>query len=174
MNSLRDLFARITDGDAKHEIRQFNLAIASGGQLPSVVGLCEKLGLKVVLHNLPDGASGYLEQSFDTASNWRIVVNGKHSIVRRRWTVLHELGHYLLHQDRSDFFALESHRSSDNFYLEHETLEENEANQFAAVVVFGDGALAAGLARNGYDQGNTARKLGVSVSALRNGKRDFG
>ncbi len=64
-------------------------------------------------------------------AGWVILVNADHSIVRRRFTVAHELGHLILHSytgahaDRT--FKFRDWRSS-----EGSAAEEIEANQFAA------------------------------------------
>ena len=76
--------------------------------------------------------------------------------------VLHEIGHYFLHVDRNDPFGEPAYldRSSAAFYLAPR--EEREANEFAAVLLFGDGVLTGAKASCGSDVARLARYFGVS------------
>jgi Zn-dependent peptidase ImmA (M78 family) len=60
-----------------------------------VVELAKKLNLTVYSVDLPDDQSGHL---CDGAEPY-IEVNRNHSITRQRFTIAHEISHYLIHQN---------------------------------------------------------------------------
>jgi Zn-dependent peptidase ImmA (M78 family) len=63
-----------------------------------VVQLAKSLGLEVYPEELADKESGYLK--FDSSDNGcYIVVNKSHPTTRQRFTIAHEVGHYLKHRD---------------------------------------------------------------------------
>jgi hypothetical protein len=169
MKSLRDVFRRLPpDGIVRNELRQFNLAPKAGGQVPSVKALAERLGFAVERVMLPIGMAGRLVADPFAYNGYRIEVNAAESVVRQRWTVLHEIGHYYFHSDHHDFFAPEKLRErGDPFYLEHELIEEREADQFAEVVFYGDGALTAARSLFGDDVEKLSKHFGTSPQSVR-------
>ncbi len=110
----------------------------TGGE---IVELANDLGVKVYEEDLWPYESGYLEYkpTCGSPSNYRIVVNRRHAPERKRFTVAHELAHFLLHLE-DDGFDIKSetrHRTDDFFeYLDvHDQRQESEANSFAAAVL---------------------------------------
>jgi len=77
---------------------------------------------------LPDETSG---QIYKKNNQYYIEANRNHHPNRRRFTVAHELGHYLLHKDVLDEKG-EILERSDKIYNEEELQMEREANEFAA------------------------------------------
>ena len=79
--------------------------------------------------DLPDTVSGVLDRR--DSSHPIILVQKKHSVTRKRFTIAHEIGHFFLHNipgihmDRPLFFREE------NIPAAHRKME-TEANQFAA------------------------------------------
>lgn len=68
--------------------------------IPNMTELLEEKGLKVLLVDLPDRVSGFtcwVQRSQGLPSLPVIVVNQKCSLERRRLTLAHELGHWLIH-----------------------------------------------------------------------------
>lgn len=66
-------------------------SIAKEGAV-DVVELADRLGLEVYQESLPDSSSGYIEyKDGDTY----IVINENHPLTRQRFTIAHELGHYV-------------------------------------------------------------------------------
>lgn len=104
-----------------------------------VEAMARAQGCRVVSTNLRD-ISGILVRSDEGAT---IGVNARHAQTRRRFTVAHELGHFLLHQGQEirydhDFkVSLRSEESS-----EGTNLEEIEANFFAASLLMPDRMLS--------------------------------
>lgn len=167
IKSLRELFLRVpADGHIRHELRSFNLGMMGASRLPSVLELAQRLGYDVVLTRMRKGQRGRLVQDAFAASGYRIEVNEKDDTATRRWTVLHELIHALIHP-RHDPFAAEQYRAGpSHFYLEEELEEERDANAFVEALVFGDGALAAGVSLHGRDIKKLARYFGVSLKTI--------
>ena len=97
------------------------------------IALARRLGVRVVNVNPPEETvSGFLIREDPDSGEAIIGVNKHHSVVRRRFTVAHELGHFLLgHKD--DWHVddtMISFRDEKSTTAEHEA--EIEANQFAA------------------------------------------
>ena len=111
------------------------------------------------------GKSGYLEEDAFAASGYRIAVNSKLPIEKQRWTVLHEIGHYLLHRSGDRMFQREFlDRSKSSFYASPK--EETEANAVADVLLFGDGALEAAPSLYRGDVNLLARHFGVTARII--------
>lgn len=107
-----------------------------------IVKLANDLGVKVFAEALWPYQSGYLEYAptCGSMSNYRIVINASQPVERQRFTIAHELAHFLLHRDSDDFeIRTETkHRSSDIFIYELEPEDkkmEREANVFAAALL---------------------------------------
>jgi Zn-dependent peptidase ImmA (M78 family) len=91
-------------------------------------------GLKVMPYPLGDDISGLL--SIENG-NGTIGYNENESKVRRRFTIAHELGHYILHKDKSDLFVDKQfiYRSKDSGNTVVNQKMEHEANLFASVIL---------------------------------------
>ena len=99
------------------------------GEFPVPIGkICERLGINASHIKLPDNISGKLKKDGDM---YYIEVNEEHHPYRRRFTVAHELGHYLKHKKYLDSQG-EILERSDRIYTEEENKREAEANKFAA------------------------------------------
>ena len=98
-----------------------------------IIDICQNLGFSVYQQELPEDICGYimingeLKDNFDTDKI--ISVNSNESNKRRRFTVAHELGHYLF-----DFDPNESIQYFDMFEIDHLNgdWQEDRANRFAA------------------------------------------
>jgi Zn-dependent peptidase ImmA (M78 family) len=98
----------------------------------------------VTERDMDDDISGMLVPlaAYRKQQSWAIVVNKSHAMVRKRFTVAHELGHLFLHgytaphADRGFLIRLRSARASDGTVA-----EEIEANQFAAELLMPKEAL---------------------------------
>ncbi|WP_333816983.1 ImmA/IrrE family metallo-endopeptidase [Tabrizicola sp.] len=167
IRSLRELFLRLpADGHIRHELRSFNLGMMGAARLPSVLELARRLGFDVVLTTMRKGQRGRLVQDAFAANGYRIEVNEGDDTVTRRWTVLHEMIHALIHR-RHDPFASDQYRAGPaHFYMEDELEEEREANAFVEALVFGDGALAASVSLHGRDISKLAQRFGVSAKTM--------
>lgn len=102
-----------------------------------VYEIAESLGISVVEHSTDDDLSGFLLRDRETK---RVVigVNSAHHNNRRRFTVAHELGHFLLHE--GEVIHIDKQSTSQGFQLnfrnakssEGVDIKEKEANLFAA------------------------------------------
>ena len=111
-------------------------------QIPVKVGaLASALGLRVVLATLPMNISGLIQP--DENGNFVIKVNRFESKERQRFTIAHEIAHYLLHRDRINAGIVDSvlYRSKLSSKI------EAEANKLAADIVMPNEAVFAAMSR---------------------------
>jgi Zn-dependent peptidase ImmA (M78 family) len=175
MQSLRQLFKRLqsADADQRDALRQFNLMPGLNGKAVSVKSLAEKLGLSVYEVDLPNGMAGRLVQDAFSDSGFAIEVNKTQNVRSKRFTVLHELGHFFMHANKDDVLAdpLLLSRSDDQFY--YDTKQEREANDFADVLLFGDGALEAAVSLLNRDVKRLSNFFGVTEKMIEVALRKF-
>ncbi|HEX9153221.1 MAG TPA: ImmA/IrrE family metallo-endopeptidase [Candidatus Saccharimonadales bacterium] len=97
-----------------------------------VVGLAKKLGLNVYSIDMPDNQSGDIKKDPSTGQTY-IEVNRNHPITRQRFTVAHEVAHYVKHPR-----VLEKRGQldrNDTFKNAKEIKLENEADKEAAAIL---------------------------------------
>lgn len=101
-----------------------------------VEDIAKSLGIKVLAYGFEDDISGVLVIDKESAT---IGYNQTESRVRRRFTIAHELGHFILHKDESDMFMDKQYkalfRSPGFTYPEKTQKLEQEANKFAACLL---------------------------------------
>ncbi len=69
-------------------------------QKPVRVGeLAQELGLRVTRSPLQPSISGLIKPATDTSSGFEIFVNKFENLERQRFTLAHEIAHYLLHRE---------------------------------------------------------------------------
>jgi Zn-dependent peptidase ImmA (M78 family) len=93
--------------------------------------LAKSLGIQVEFQDLDDEVSGFLVRK---NNNDIIGVNESHSETRQRFTISHEIGHYMLHIKHQSLFVdyykggklFRKNSNKSNYNM------EREANQFAA------------------------------------------
>lgn len=97
------------------------------GELPVKLGsLAAKLGVQVFRATLPAGISGEIKKIGE--DQYAIRINRHETIERQRFTLAHELGHFLLHRD-----LIGDGLSDDALYRSKlSNSVEYEANRFAA------------------------------------------
>lgn len=120
--------------------------------------LAEQLGIQVQSKALDSEVSGTLYRHDHKAL---IVVNSSESPVRKRFTVAHEIGHYMMHKDQ------DIHIDSNQTYFRRTDspadLRESEANQFAAALLMPKSMLEAERELNVE---KLAKKYKVSAQAM--------
>ena len=132
------------------------------------------LGLDVRPAPLGDDISGLLVIEDGQGT---IGYNIKHAEVRQRFTIAHELGHYVLHQSAQPLFIDKRYRSSATYYRDGHTATgssalEIEANSFAAALLMPDDLVYAEVAKHDLDLGDEeslsvlAKKFKVSTQAM--------
>lgn len=90
-----------------------------------VEGLIRSLGVKVKYEPMSDDVSGHLEL---VGNGWEVAINSLHHPKRQRFTLAHELAHYILHRWKCQSFT----DTTKLFRNSESSLEETEANQYAA------------------------------------------
>lgn len=122
------------------ELRASQLAtkygIKSDGSI-DVNDIAEKLGLQISEHDLGSNVSGVL---YIDKGKGVIGYNKLESEVRRRFTIAHEIGHFLLHRlDNEIFVDHKAFKGSalfrDDKSATGEVRQEREANAFAAALL---------------------------------------
>lgn len=118
-----------------HRISEQELGIVRKfiDDVPVKVGaLADALGLKVVVAALPLNISGLIQP--DDTGGFVIKVNRFESKERQRFTIAHEIAHFLLHRDRLGSGIIDStlYRSKLSSRL------EAEANRLAADIIMPD------------------------------------
>lgn len=107
--------------------------------------LAQELGLKVTRAPLPPKISGLIQPSAEAKAGFEIRVNKYESPERQRFTVAHELAHFLLHRDEIGAGVVDSIMYRSNLTSRKET----EANKLAADIVMPAKAVARELERLG-------------------------
>lgn len=134
--------------------------------------VAEHLGLSLQAAHLGDNVSGILVLDGATGT---IGYNSTHAQVRRRFSIAHELGHYILHKDSRSLFIDKRY-----FAVYHrnelsstgEDRVEIEANRFAAALLMPTDMLKNEITKNDFDLGDEevlsslARKFNVSTQAM--------
>ncbi|GAJ29615.1 MAG: ImmA/IrrE family metallo-endopeptidase [Acetobacter sp.] len=130
--------------------------------------LANALGLKVVRAPLAPRISGLIQPSEDAPAGFEIRVNKFEVSERQRFTVAHEIAHYLLHRHDIGSGVVDSimYRS------ELTSRKETEANKLAADLVMPEKAVSAEIKRLGGKRNEEmAEKLAaifrVSVPAMK-------
>lgn len=117
-----------------------------------VVTLAKKWFIDVRFEKLEPNVSGFL---FVKSGKATVVINQEQPVVRQRFTVAHELGHYVLHADKEeDIFIDEkisiyhrANRNGSNAVID--AGREKEANRFAAELLMPKNMLFKTLIRLG-------------------------
>jgi Zn-dependent peptidase ImmA (M78 family) len=131
-----------------------------------VTAMAQALGLRVWEDaSLPDGIAGKLfhDQLNGGAEGFSIVVRASDPYVRRRFTVAHEIAHFVLHRN-----AIGSGLTDDAFYRSGlPTTMEAEANQFAADILMPRDLLARYINQYGAEARVLASIFKVSEAAMK-------
>lgn len=129
-----------------------------------LIGMIAELGLALeIASDLPPSIAGKLVRDPASKAGYRIVVNGRDNPRRQRFTMAHEVAHYILHRDllRGDLIDDALYRSralSDDY--------EAQADRFAAQILLPAGAVREAFRRN-KALAPLAKLFEVSDSALR-------
>lgn len=130
-----------------------------------ISGIANDLGIKVwESRRLPDGISGklFLDQHAGGSSGFSILVNAAEPFTRKRFTVAHELAHFILH--RSD---VNGELQDDTFYRSRlSDKQEREANQLAAEILMPMDSVQQIIQSGIRDLSQLASKFAVSTQAM--------
>jgi len=153
--------------DQAHINQSVNFEVFQKTAPVKVVAVAKALGVAVWDAPLPPGVSGKLFKADPTQagpSGFAIYVNEGEPQVRKRFTVAHEIGHFVLHRHELDAGAIED----DSFYRSRlSNRMEAQANQFAADLLMPWG-LIDDLTRSGIrDPDKLAERFEVSITAMK-------
>lgn len=158
----------------------------------SVNALAERLGIKIDFEELPRGKSAVLIRSphCGSASGYRIAVNRRDTVERQRFSVAHELAHFVLHRRDPDFEAVEDDEDygsvvplfelkGNSFRSRFASLNrsdrlEQEADIFAATLLMPPNLIRRSAAFRRNDLPTLAKEFRVSRQAMLKRLRDIG
>lgn len=130
------------------------------------IAIAKKAGIEVyATRQMEDNLSGVIWRNPEN-NKIEIIVNGKHSIQRQRFTIAHELGHYF----NTEEFEGQIEDSKDILIYNRDNNSspaEIAANRFAAELLMPDYAIKYMLAKNKAKTiGDLANIFNVSLSAM--------
>lgn len=128
-----------------------------------VVPIAKDLGLKVYYAtNFSDEISGLIKQDKTAPNGYGIFVNKNHAPTRRRFTIAHEIAHYVLHEDK-----IGDGISDDMLYRSNLSNRiEAQANQLAADILMPWSLLSDELNPPEASVSSLSKKFEVSESAM--------
>lgn len=150
-------------------IEQEAIVRAHTDSIPVRVGkLAKELELEVVLAGLSPNISGLIEPSTTAKAGFVIKINKYESDERQRFTIAHEIAHYLLHRDHIKNGVIDNvmYRSSLS------SKKEIEANRLAADILMPNSMVLKEISELGGKRDEVAaialaRKFRVSTAAMK-------
>jgi len=136
-----------------------------------VKAAAEAIGVRVLFDDLPAGISGKIQRDHD--GSYYIVANRHEPEYRQRFTIAHELGHFMYHRDLIGDGVQDSpaYRAPDETVYETTPLErmhETQANRFAANLLMPKRLIRkAKKANPDANACELARQFNVSEDAMR-------
>ena len=123
--------------------------------------------IKPPMPSLIDSSEGMLVCNPENSAEWGIFYNPKSSPERQRFTIAHELGHFILHREQQASFRC----SKESVYAGVDDLQsiEREADDFAGNLLMPGDAMLAAIARRSIDLyllSELAKRFQVSFEAL--------
>lgn len=130
---------------------------------PVKVGaLANDLGLKVIISELPTGISGKLTQEPKGSGQWVVRVNRHEHKNRQRFTIAHEIAHFVLHREE-----IGDELVDDTFYRSGlSERREWEANKLAAEILMPWHLIREEAKDQRQTPAELAEKFGVSEAAM--------
>jgi len=162
----KDRTMRRADGP----VTPLGLALEASKSVPvNLQDLARRLGVRVRFEALSDDISGNITRD---GEDFVITINARHPKTRQRFTLAHELGHFILHRRRlahgtNDTRAYRADPAADVYNDQIKRRHETEANQFAASLLMPeDLVIKAYQTFRGNDPGALADFFGVSRAAM--------
>lgn len=132
-------------------------------EAPVKVGaIAQDLSVDVFISDLPINISGMLIRASGQKNKWIIRVNRHEHKNRQRFTIAHEIAHFILHKD-----AITDRVVDDKFYRSGlSEKREWEANALAADILMPWSLIRKLTKENGKDVAAVAKALAVSEAAI--------
>jgi predicted transcriptional regulator len=124
-----------------------------------VYSVAEFLGVDIKEEVMDDELSGFIEPG---RSGWVIGVNSYHHPNRQRFTIAHEIGHFLLHKPSEKHVDITFARRAGT-----RDKIENEADKFAAGLLMPEKEVRERIAAGENSLEKLAASFGVSVMAVK-------
>ena len=132
--------------------------------ITNVKGIAKQLGIEILPYSFSEDISGLF---FKKGDKLYLGVNSSHSEKRKRFTIAHEIGHFILHSDEPlhyDVKELESlHFRSENI----SDLNEIESNSFAAELLMPEELVRELIEKGVTSVKKLSEKFNVSEEAMR-------
>ncbi|MCK2045617.1 MULTISPECIES: ImmA/IrrE family metallo-endopeptidase [Chromohalobacter] len=125
-----------------------------------VHSLAKALSLRVEYKVLQDDVSGMLKSIGDS---WVVIVNSLHHKNRQRFTIAHEIAHFLLHRNCAEEFVDKAFFRSDDGVGGLEA----QANQFAAKLLMPREEFVNYVKQKSDSLKDVAEEFGVSTAAVK-------
>jgi Zn-dependent peptidase ImmA (M78 family) len=119
------------DHPTKEDVIQRAIGIFHSEQNIDMVKLAQTMDIDVYAKEDDDAFNS--EISYDkTTDKYFIIVNANHPLVRQRFSIAHEIGHYVLH---FDILKKHGYISREDVIIDIDKKREDEADAFAAEVL---------------------------------------
>ncbi|MDR1324239.1 MAG: ImmA/IrrE family metallo-endopeptidase [Candidatus Margulisbacteria bacterium] len=129
-----------------------------------IIGVIEKIfRIKLVEQDLGKSASGFLEKIGD---QWFIYVNKYENESRKRFTIAHELGHFIYHSD--EYSTNDTSKRDQVFFRDENTNPmEQQANDFASKLLMPEGIFYKYIQAGDNTISKLADKFQLSTAAVK-------
>ena len=97
-----------------------------------VEGLADALDIRVMREELPGDISGKIERDWIDSEGFMITLNANHGTVRQRFTLAHEIAHFILHRDMIGDGIIDNGLYRDSRIGDG---KERQANRYAARIL---------------------------------------
>ena len=153
-----ELISKISD--VEKLIRENHLV--DDNENPDLEAVAEHYGITIRRVDMPSLQSGYLRHTID--EGWVIGVNCKHPKARQRFTLAHELGHYVMHRNDNGSTEFE-----DEIFFRATNMSpiEYAANAFAVTLLMPDERVRAAISAGERNLSTLAEKFAVSLEAMK-------
>ena len=137
-----------------------------------IVRIASDMGIRVMTSSLPNQISGFIRKQKDTNNTDKvtIVVNENHSSTRKRFTIAHELAHFILHYDKIGDGIVDREAENGIMFRSNTISNRDEyaANNLAAEILMPINQLNQVFKEYpNIDATELARKFNVSEQAMR-------
>lgn len=151
----------IRSREARNRAGQVLKMVGTSGPPVDVEAIAKFLGFDVIPFDFPDTISGVTFIESDVKS---IGVNANHAPTRQRFSIAHELGHYLAGHEAYDDSKI--HVEDRPGWLNSHNRQEIEADEFAAEMLMPERFLRHDVAHHGLDAPTLAKLYRVSEQAM--------
>lgn len=153
----------IRSREARNRAREVLRMVGATRPPVEVVKVAEALGFTVLPYDFPDSTSAvtFIENEVKA-----IGVNSRHASTRQRFSVAHEIGHYLSGHESYDHGRAHVELEDRPSYLDPQNRQEVEANEFASELLMPEHFLRQDVSELGLNVPALAQRYQVSEQAM--------